>query len=37
VPIFGGMLIAVMTMFVVPVLYSLWREHGQQTDPETAD
>jgi Cu(I)/Ag(I) efflux system membrane protein CusA/SilA len=26
VPIFGGMLIELMTMFVVPVLYSLWSE-----------
>jgi copper/silver efflux system protein len=27
IPSFGGMLIAVMTMFVVPVLYSMWREN----------
>ncbi len=26
IPIFGGMLIAVLTIFVVPVLYSMWRE-----------
>ena len=26
IPSFGGMLIQVMTMFVVPVLYSMWRE-----------
>ena len=26
IPTFGGMLIQVMTMFVVPVLYSLWQE-----------
>ena len=26
IPTFGGMLIQVMTMFVVPVLYSWWRE-----------
>lgn len=26
IPIFGGMLIQVMTMFVVPVLYSMWQE-----------
>ncbi|WP_430810252.1 MULTISPECIES: efflux RND transporter permease subunit [unclassified Carboxylicivirga] len=26
IPVFGGMTIAVMTMFVVPVLYSLWQE-----------
>lgn len=26
IPTFGGMLIQVMTMFVVPVLYSMWQE-----------
>ncbi len=26
IPIFGGMLLQVMTMFVVPVLYSIWEE-----------
>jgi Cu(I)/Ag(I) efflux system membrane protein CusA/SilA len=26
IPSFGGMIIQVMTMFVVPVLYSMWRE-----------
>jgi Cu(I)/Ag(I) efflux system membrane protein CusA/SilA len=26
IPSFGGMLLQVMTMFVVPVLYSMWRE-----------
>ena len=26
IPTFGGMLIQVMTMFVVPVLYSWWQE-----------
>ncbi len=26
IPLFGGMLIQVMTMFVVPVLYSMWKE-----------
>jgi Cu(I)/Ag(I) efflux system membrane protein CusA/SilA len=26
VPLFGGMTIAMLTMFVVPVLYSLWQE-----------
>jgi Cu(I)/Ag(I) efflux system membrane protein CusA/SilA len=26
IPLFGGMLIAVMTIFVVPVLYSVWQE-----------
>ena len=28
IPTFGGMLIQVMTMFVVPVLYSWWRERS---------
>ena len=27
IPSFGGMLLQVMTMFVVPVLYSMWREN----------
>jgi Cu(I)/Ag(I) efflux system membrane protein CusA/SilA len=27
IPSFGGMVIQVMTMFVVPVLYSMWREN----------
>ena len=26
IPLFGGMIIQVMTMFVVPILYSMWRE-----------
>lgn len=26
IPVFGGMLLQVMTMFVVPVLYSMWQE-----------
>jgi Cu(I)/Ag(I) efflux system membrane protein CusA/SilA len=26
IPLFGGMVIQVMTMFVVPVLYSMWQE-----------
>ena len=26
IPTFGGMLLQVMTMFVVPVLYSMWKE-----------
>ena len=26
IPSFGGMIIQVMTMFVVPVLYSMWQE-----------
>jgi len=26
IPLFGGMMIQVMTMFVVPVLYSMWQE-----------
>jgi Cu(I)/Ag(I) efflux system membrane protein CusA/SilA len=27
IPLFGGMIIQVMTMFVVPVLYSMWQEN----------
>jgi Cu(I)/Ag(I) efflux system membrane protein CusA/SilA len=27
IPIFGGMLIAMLTIFVVPVLYSIWQEN----------
>jgi copper/silver efflux system protein len=26
IPLFGGMIIQVMTVFVVPLLQSLWRE-----------
>ena len=32
IPTFGGMLIQVMTMFVVPVLYSWWRERKLEID-----
>lgn len=28
IPLFGGMLIQTMTMFIVPVLYSLWQERN---------
>jgi Cu(I)/Ag(I) efflux system membrane protein CusA/SilA len=28
IPLFGGMILQVLTMFVVPVLYSLWRERS---------
>ena len=28
IPIFGGMVIALLTIFVVPVLYSMWKENG---------
>jgi Cu(I)/Ag(I) efflux system membrane protein CusA/SilA len=28
IPLFGGMVLEVMTMFIVPVLYSMWREHS---------
>ncbi|HKK11667.1 MAG TPA: efflux RND transporter permease subunit, partial [Flavobacteriaceae bacterium] len=28
IPTFGGMLLQVMTMFVVPVLYCMWKEQG---------
>jgi Cu(I)/Ag(I) efflux system membrane protein CusA/SilA len=33
VPIFGGMMIALMTMFVVPVLYSLVKENARKSLP----
>jgi Cu(I)/Ag(I) efflux system membrane protein CusA/SilA len=26
IPSFGGMILQVMTMFVVPILYSMWKE-----------
>jgi Cu(I)/Ag(I) efflux system membrane protein CusA/SilA len=26
IPLFGGMMIAILTMFIVPVLYSIWQE-----------
>ena len=32
IPTFGGMIIQLMTMFVVPVLQALWREHGLPDD-----
>jgi Cu(I)/Ag(I) efflux system membrane protein CusA/SilA len=32
IPAFGGMLIQVMTMFVVPVLYSMWKENGLKNE-----
>lgn len=28
IPAFGGMIIQVMTIFVVPLFQSMWREHG---------
>jgi len=28
IPLFGGMLIQVMTMFIVPVFYSMWKERN---------
>jgi Cu(I)/Ag(I) efflux system membrane protein CusA/SilA len=27
IPAVGGMLIAILTIFVVPVLYSMWQEN----------
>ncbi len=32
IPIFGGMVIAILTIFVVPVLFSLWKEWGLRHD-----
>jgi len=33
VPVFGGMLVAVLTVFVVPVLYCAVQERGLQRGP----
>jgi Cu(I)/Ag(I) efflux system membrane protein CusA/SilA len=35
IPLFGGMLIEVLTMFVVPVLYSIWQERQIKKNIET--
>jgi Cu(I)/Ag(I) efflux system membrane protein CusA/SilA len=35
IPSFGGMIIQVMTMFVVPVLYSMWQENKLKKSPLT--
>ena len=35
IPTFGGMLIQVMTMFVVPVLYSWWQEKSWKSETST--
>ena len=37
IPTFGGMLLQVMTMFVVPVLYCMWKEHGLKRLETTND
>ncbi|MCF8222662.1 MAG: efflux RND transporter permease subunit [Bacteroidales bacterium] len=34
IPLFGGMLIAVLTMFVVPVLYGMWQESIIKKEPK---
>ena len=36
IPIFGGMVIALLTIFVVPVLYSMWKENGLKEQKEEA-
>jgi Cu(I)/Ag(I) efflux system membrane protein CusA/SilA len=37
IPLFGGMTIEVLTMFVVPVLYSMWQEAKiKKNNPEKA-
>ncbi len=37
IPLFGGMCIEVLTMFVVPVLYSMWQERKvKKNNPEKA-
>ncbi|MBC8436197.1 MAG: efflux RND transporter permease subunit [Bacteroidales bacterium] len=33
IPLFGGMTIQLMTMFVVPVLYSMWKEKSVKKNP----
>jgi Cu(I)/Ag(I) efflux system membrane protein CusA/SilA len=35
IPLFGGMFIAVLTMFVVPVLYCIWQEKQIRKNIET--
>ncbi len=37
IPSFGGMLLQVMTMFVVPVLYSMWKERKIAPNPPKED
>ncbi len=37
IPSFGGMLLQVMTMFVVPVLYSMWKERNIAPNPPKED
>ena len=37
IPSFGGMIIQVMTMFVVPVLYSMWQEGKVKKINKSAD
>jgi Cu(I)/Ag(I) efflux system membrane protein CusA/SilA len=32
IPTFGGMIIQVMTIFVVPLFQAMWREHAVQSD-----
>ena len=36
IPLFGGMVIEVLTMFVVPVLYSMWQEKNVKTCPKNS-
>jgi Cu(I)/Ag(I) efflux system membrane protein CusA/SilA len=37
IPLFGGMIIEVLTMFVVPVLYSMWQEGRIKRQLKTTD
>jgi Cu(I)/Ag(I) efflux system membrane protein CusA/SilA len=32
IPTFGGMTIQIMTIFVVPILQSIWREHAVKAE-----
>lgn len=36
IPIFGGMAVAIITLFVVPVLYSIKEEHNAKTNQDEA-
>jgi Cu(I)/Ag(I) efflux system membrane protein CusA/SilA len=37
IPTFGGMIIQVMTIFVVPLFQAIWREHAVKTNPVKPD
>ena len=37
IPIFGGMLIQVLSLLLVPLLYALWKEKTLTINPESND